>query len=153
MKKMFYPLCSLFLFLSCSKDSQQSKAALLVTSNWKIIADSISPGRVFSGPEAETDMYARYDPCELDVYFSFKSDGAYELNNGSQKCDPADPQKIQGTWFFSDNDTKLNLSPYNNYLFSVCNIQELTTARMKLVRYTKEPNGTITRTHYITLIH
>lgn len=153
MARLFVLLfCSLLLHL-CVKDNHRSKADLLTAGTWKIVSDSISPGRVFSGPEAETDMYARYDVCERDDYHSFKSDGTYELNNGSQKCSPADPQKISGTWFFSDSDTKLNLSPYNNYLFSVCDIQELTSTRMKLVRYTKEPNGTITRTHYLTLIH
>lgn len=152
MKKLLYPLCALFLLLSCSKNSQQSKAALLAAGNWKIIADSISPGISFSGP-IETDMYPHYSPCERDDYFSFKSNGAYELNNGAQKCNPADLQKVEGTWFFSDGDTKLNFSPDPGYLAEQCDILELSSSKMRLVWYTRQSNGTIYRSHFITLRH
>lgn len=153
MKKLFYPLCSLLIVFSCSKESQQSKKALLTTGTWKIIVDSISPGRVISGPELETDMFVYYGPCERDDYFSFKSNGTYELNNGAQKCNPADLQQLEGTWFLSDADTKLNLSPDPVYLSDVCDILELTTTRLRLAWYTREPNGAITRSHYLTLMH
>ena len=153
MKRLFYLLSIVFLILSCSKNSQHSKAALLAAGNWKIIADSISPGRVFSGPAAENDMFARYDDCERDNYFAFKSSGTYELNNGAQKCNSSDLQKLEGTWFLSDSDTKINLSPDPVYLSEQCDILELTTTRLRVVWYTREPNGTITRAHYITLVH
>jgi hypothetical protein len=153
MKKAFYLHCCLFFFLSCSKESKQSKSSLLAAGTWKIIADSISPGRVLTGPAVETDMFVYYGTCELDNYFEFKSNGTYELNNGPKKCNPADLQKLEGTWFLSDGDTKLSLSPDPVYLSDKCDILELTTARLRLAWYTREPNGAITRAHYITLIH
>lgn len=153
MARLFILLCCSLLLHLCVKDSQRSKAALLSAGNWKIIADSISPGRVISGPELETDMFVYYGPCERDDYFSFKSNGAYELNNGAQKCNPADLQKLEGTWFLSDANTKLNFSPDPVYLSDVCDILELTATRLRLAWYTRNSNGTITRTHLLTLTH
>ena len=152
MKRLLFPLCSSFLILSCSKDSQQSKTALLTAGTWKITADSINPGRSING-QIEHDMYPFYYACDKDDYFSFSTDGVYELNNGGQKCSPADPQKIEGTWFFSNGDTKLNLSPYNNYLSSICDILELSTSRLKLVWHNRDQSGAIIRTHVLTLTH
>ena len=153
MKQLIYALLCSSVLLACSKNGNQSKAALLTAGNWKVIADTINPARNINGHN-ETDMYQFYDPiCERDDYFKFTSDGTYELNNGSQKCQSSDPQTISGTWFFSDGDTKLNLAPYNNYLFGKCDIQELTASRITLVWYTRDQNGSINRTHVITLTH
>jgi hypothetical protein len=139
-------------FYSCSKNGSKSKIELLTSSQWKIIADDIDPGRILGG-QLETDMYKFYDPCDRDDYHTFSKAGTYELNNGPTKCASSDPQTTTGTWFLTDSDTKLNLSPYNNYIFSISDILELTETTLKLKRYTRAPDGTITRTHVMVFTH
>lgn len=148
---------SLSFFLGCSKGGTSlSKTDLLTAKPWKIVADSILPGRYLGG-QLVTDMYSTYEPCEKDNYYVFTKDGTLEANNGSQKCDPTDYQSLKLTWFLEAGETKLRLSP-DSQVFIVgigtpSDIIELTATAMTLRSYDHNADGSIARVHTLQFRH
>ncbi|OQP67678.1 hypothetical protein [Niastella populi] len=156
MRKIILPAICLVLLYACSKSgSTLSKAELLTAKPWKIVADSILPGRYLNG-QLITDMYSTYKACERDNYYVFSKDGTLEANNGTLKCAPADYQSLKLTWFLQSGETKLSISPDQVFitgLGSLCDIIELNAQEMVLRWYDKDNTGTVTRVHTLTLRH
>jgi len=100
-------ILSIFLFAACNKkDKVMSKTDILTSGTWKITAlveDNDGNGSY------ETDAYALFQPCTKDDYYTFKSGGQLEMNEGPSKCDPADPQTDNVSWQFTSNETKINV--------------------------------------------
>jgi hypothetical protein len=100
------------LVSGCKKDDDektpstpsQSNTQKLCGKNWKMTAFTMSPG--FMG---FTDVYSAMDACEKDNIFKFNTNGSCTEDEGATKCDPSDPQTENGTWAWSDNETKINL--------------------------------------------
>ena len=112
MKKLI-SLPTLFLILllaGCSKKDKvavASKTDLLTSGSWKptaIVSDDDGNGSY------ETDVYAGFSDCFKDNYWTFKTNGALELNEGPTKCSPTDPQTEAGTWQLSQNETHLAIN-------------------------------------------
>ncbi|OQP67856.1 hypothetical protein [Niastella populi] len=157
MRKTLLPAVCLVLLFACSKSgSSLSKADLLTAQPWKIVADSILPGRNLNGVLV-TDMYSTYKPCERDNYYVFSKDGTLEANNGPTKCYPSDHQFLKLTWFLEDGETKLRLSP-DNQVFIIgigtpSDIVELTATAMTLRSYDYNTDGSISRIHTLQFRH
>ena len=93
------------LTISCNKkDNNLSKSELLTSGSWKltaVMADDDGNGTY------ETDSYASFPDCFRDNYYTFRTNGELELNEGTTKCDAGDPQTETGTWQLTQNDTHL----------------------------------------------
>jgi hypothetical protein len=119
------------LFAQCKKDKedeiQLSKTDMLTSGQWRVIAHTSNLAFDWDlDGTSETDLYNAYEPCERDNYLVFKKDGSYERNEGATKCFSEDPQSDTGTWFFVENETKINIDG------DVGIIEELTNTRMRL---------------------
>jgi hypothetical protein len=124
----FISISAIFLFLlfaACSKKDKvavASKTELLTSGSWKpsaVVLDDDGNGSY------ETDVYAGFSDCFKDNYWTFKTNGALELNEGPTKCDPIDPQIEAGTWRLTQNETHLAINSDEWIL------QELTASTLK----------------------
>ena len=156
MRKTILPAVCLVLLFACSKSgSSLSKTDLLTAHPWKIVADSILPGRYLGGVLV-TDMYTAYESCEKDDYYAFSKDGTLEANNGPTKCSPSDHQFLKLTWFLEDGETKLRLSPDQVFTIGIgspSDIVELTETEMILRWYDYNTDGSISRIHTLQFRH
>lgn len=142
----------LLLFTACSKNKTAgNKTELLTAKPWKVVKDSISPGRTIGG-QLVTDLYTKYFPCEKDDYLVFNTDGTFELNNGQLRCGN-DMQFIKGTWFLTDGETKLNVSPETNAFGTPSELLELTDKKLTLTWYSRNADGSIARIHILYFTH
>ena len=71
---------------------------------WKIT-------RVLKDGEDITDTF---EACKLDDQYVFFKGGKYILDQGIAKCNASHPQQSIGTWAFSEDDTKIQLSVNNS---------------------------------------
>ena len=100
---------SLYLLSGCSKDdapSGPSNTELIVSAAWKYNN---------SGVDVNNDGFidAPVPPgyildCDKDNTLTFKNDGTGTLDEGSNKCDPTNPQTSTFTWSFTNGDTHIN---------------------------------------------
>lgn len=99
---------------SCKKDkgdnsSGKTKTELLTSGTWKIKAFSSNPAYDWDGDgDTETDIFGAMDGCEKDGYYTFKSNGTFEVNEGATKCEADDNQTETGNWNFIADETKIN---------------------------------------------
>lgn len=111
------------LTISCNKkDNNLSKSELLTSGSWKltaVMADDDGNGTY------ETDSYASFPDCHKDNYYTFRTNGELELNEGTTRCDPGDPQTESGTWQLTQNDTHLAIGG-DEY-----KLEELTASTLK----------------------
>ena len=103
-------LGSILIQSSCSKDedSGPSKTELIVSGAWKFNK---------SGVDVNNDGFidAPVPPgyivdCDKDNTLTFKNDGSGTLDEGANKCDPANPQTSPFTWSFKNGETYINFS-------------------------------------------
>lgn len=104
-------ILSITLLFSCQKEVQNegnnnnsNNVRLLTASPWKLTSFQVTVGTTTE------EVFSDLEPCSVDGTITFKSDKTAILDEGSMKCEPADPQTITSTWHFSDNDTKLTLA-------------------------------------------
>ena len=111
------------LTISCSKkDSDLSKKGLLTTGSWKltaVMADNDSNGTY------ETDVFATFSDCFKDNFYTYRSNGELELNEGPTKCDPIDPQTETASWQLTQSETHLKINS------DEWKLEELTTSALK----------------------
>jgi hypothetical protein len=93
---------------SCKKDKDDASRTELITSAaWKYdkaMVDSDSDG------DGDIDVPAgTVDECEADNTLTFKTDGTGVINEGATKCDSGDPQTVNFTWTFTNNETTINI--------------------------------------------
>ncbi len=123
-----------FLFMillacsACDKDDEsktQTKEELIVNKNWVITGHTSKENN-----NPVEDEFKDYDICNADDIFRFSKNGTFEINEGTTKCDPADPQIFsQGTWSINQDDltmTENNSTPEN------LKIVELTKSKLVL---------------------
>jgi hypothetical protein len=114
----------LFLFACNKKDKVVSKTELLTTGTWKLTgAESDDDGN----GTYETDDFAFFPACYKDNFFTFKTNGQAEYDEGPTKCDVMDPQTETTTWTFTNNENSLVLDSDTYDLLELSN----TTLRLK----------------------
>jgi Lipocalin-like domain len=97
-----------FSFTACDKDdtpaNQKSKEELIAQGTWKYKSASTS-GAPYTG----------FATCQTDNVLDFNSNGTGVVDEGSTKCNLADPQTIPYTWSLINGKTEIQLS---NSLFT-----------------------------------
>ena len=117
----------LIIAIGCKKDKDSSRMGIITSGTWKLIALSTEPGYDVDGDgHIDTDLFAFYDLCEKDDYFTFKSNGTYEINEGPTKCDPSDPQVYTSDWQFANNETEIIIDGDRGV------IEELTNSTLRI---------------------
>ena len=99
----------LCLFAACKKDkSESARMNLITTGTWKLNGLTAQPGLDLDGDGViDNNIFMLYDVCEKDNIYSFKKNGEYEINEGTSKCDPSDPQVNTSDWKFVNNETEI----------------------------------------------
>lgn len=112
---------------SCNKDSLKSRKDLLTEGNWIIRGYTDNPGYDFDGDgDNDTNFFVLLDACDKDDFLNFYGDGSGASDQGSNKCDPFDPQRESFSWYFTDNDNRINIDGDD------WNITELTSSRFAI---------------------
>lgn len=107
--------CTAVLLLtlsSCSKKSdpeqeQSSKTDLLVASSWKLDVAGIDQDK---NGTIEFPITGLIPPCTADNTLLFKRDNTGTTDEGTTKCNNADPQTTALNWGFADTETAINIS-------------------------------------------
>lgn len=132
-------LALITLFSSCKKEDSKSKTELLTAGAWKIKANYGIVG------STKTDLMLTMEACEKDNTFTFKTDNTVVYDEGATKCDDDDAQTDNGTWSFTENETKLVIDGESATILS------LTGSELKVsTSYTEDG---VTYTSEITLGH
>lgn len=107
-KLLILLLAAATVITSCSKDDDDNNGgggttpvtntSKLCNKNWKIQSAK------FNGVDITSQFF---EPCALDNFFRFDTNGSYTADEGATKCDPADPQTDTGTWIWAASETKL----------------------------------------------
>ena len=144
-------ITSIATTLSCKKDKDdntpKTKTELITTGRWKLTAYTSTPAYDWYGNGVfATNILTALNPCEADGFDTYKINGILEINEGSLKCSPMDPQTFTATWEFTDNENKILYDGFDEY-----ELTELTATTMRL-RSTFVENG-VTYTHYETFGH
>jgi hypothetical protein len=106
--------------------AKPTKTQLISSKNWKMIKTTYS---LNGAPEV--DFTGSYPSCALDNLYRFDANGNYSENEGTTKCDPADPKIIStGTWRFTKNDAKLKITKGTNV--TEMDIAELNSTKIVL---------------------
>ena len=106
-KYLFFLPITLFAlalgFTSCEKDddpsSQKSKEELIAQGSWK-----------FKSASANGNPYTSFATCQTDNVLDFNINGTGVKDEGSTKCNAADPQSVPYTWTLANNKTEIQLS-------------------------------------------
>ncbi|HZK08665.1 MAG TPA: lipocalin family protein [Bacteroidales bacterium] len=122
----------LVTFSSCKKDDDDSPSKTKMISGKKFFAKAmkIEPGVSTPGGVTITDLYPFLLDCVKDNYTTFSENGTFIDDEGATKCEPGDPQTINGTWEFMNDETQLKQTYGNEY--QIYNIVELTNSVLKL---------------------
>jgi hypothetical protein len=119
---------------SCSKkSSSKSNTELISASAWKYDTAAIDMNK---DGVAETPLPAGYlEDCDKDNVVTLKSDGTGTVDEGLTKCDPANPQSINISWAFKDNEKVINI-PQTIFgsITGDAQIKELTATKLKLLK-------------------
>ncbi len=96
---------NLILLASCEKEKtapavSKTKTQLVSQSTWKF-SDAAVGG---------SDVSAFLQICQKDNILTFISTGTGNINEGTTKCNMADPQTNPFTWNFASNETVLHIS-------------------------------------------
>ncbi len=132
MKKMilFSIATCLFFCMACKKDKDKT-----LTKTEMITAGSYNLTAVRSDNDGdgiyEDDDYATFDACFKDNYYSFRTDGKVEMNEGATKCDPMDPQTELNDWHFASNETRLVIGTGSFVIDYSIEVLDNTTLRIK----------------------
>jgi hypothetical protein len=154
---LFFSSLSLtLLFSSCSKDKEElsAKTELLTKSTWKMTAYTVEPGFPTFDNEGNitgstNDIFSMLEDCEKDDTHMFNTDKSLITDEGMAKCDSSDPQKTNGTWSFSTDETSLTITEEGET--QLVTILELTESILKLK--STETEGGMTFTYIITFSH
>ena len=97
-------------FLSCAKDEEFDKVGALTTGTWTLTGYSIDYDK---DGIYEVDVFAIYEHCDKDNFYTFLADSTVILDEGSDKCYPGNPQTSTSTWSFTDDQTRLQFEGEN----------------------------------------
>lgn len=94
----------LFVFTSCNKNDDtpavKTKTELISQGSWRFSSATVSG----------SDVSAFLQACQKDNILTFNANLSGNVDEGSTKCNGADPQNVPFTWFFSSGETILNIS-------------------------------------------
>jgi len=118
---VLFIVLSIALISSCSKDDEPllSRLELLTQKPWKLKSTTIV-GIGSSPPESYS----------ADDIHTFNTDGTYLFDEGPTKEDSSDPQTVNGTWEFAEDETIIKLS-YGGLTLNQ-EIVELTSTTLKV---------------------
>lgn len=118
---VLFIVLSIALISSCSKDDDPllSRLELLTQKPWKLKSTTIV-GIGSSPPESYS----------ADDIHTFNTDGTYLFDEGPTKEDSSDPQTVNGTWEFAEDETIIKLS-YGGLTLNQ-EIVELTSTTLKV---------------------
>lgn len=116
-------LAFVFGLSSCEKEKdaapEPSKAEIIAGKNWKMTAITVNG----------QDTYSAYDACDRDDIYIFSKYSKYTIKEGATKCDPSNPDSIEGTW--SINGNKLIITEDGLSLAINADILQLDTKTLK----------------------
>ena len=129
------------IFISCKKDKEdnatKTEIELLTMGSWKCTASTINSAYDYYGDgTVATKFFDIMKSSEKNDFETYKTNGIWEYNEGSTKCDQSYPQIFSEPWSFAANETKLFVGTVEH------KILELTATTLKL-RYTFEDDGVI----------
>jgi hypothetical protein len=118
MKTTLFKASSLLLaaafITACSKDSAPKKTntELITQTAWKFESEGIDLDKngTIEAPSGEVE------DCNKDDVFTFITGGTGSRDEGSTKCDGADPQTNPFTWQFKDSEKELE---FDGHLFKL----------------------------------
>lgn len=118
--------------VSCKKDikedKQKTKMELLTSGSWIRTSFVSDPAYDWYGDgNFATNLLNIMNPCELDNFETYYTDGTWELNEGQTKCDEWDPQARTLPWAFTENETKIVFNGWDEYI-----LVELTPTKLTL---------------------
>ncbi len=101
------PVCFAILY-SCQKNGDnKSNMELITSSAWKYDTASID---INQDGTAETPLPPGFLlACDADNTVTLNTDGSGVVNEGGTKCSPANPQTVNITWSFKDNEKVINI--------------------------------------------
>ena len=137
--------------VSCKKEvkenKQKTKMELLTAGSWKRTAFVSDPAYDWYGDgNFVTNILNVMQPCDLDNFETYYTDGTWQVNDGPTKCDEWDSQTRTAPWVFTDNETMLVFSGYDEYT-----LVELTATTLKMSHTFLE--GGVIYTHNETFGH
>jgi len=104
-----FTILLMFILVACNKDKDEPQTqdveTLLLNKNWKLTVFTISPA-IDLGNGLTNDVLGAWDSCEKDDLYIFKPNNVFHSDEGSTKCDAADPQQSAATWSY-DKTSKL----------------------------------------------
>lgn len=98
---------------SCQKDDSttpttKTKTELITMKAWKYNDAKIDTDN--NGTGDQSIPAGVIESCQTDNTITFTSNGSGTIDEGSTKCDMADPQSVPFTWSFTTNETMINFS-------------------------------------------
>ena len=124
--------------VSCQKKSdptpQATKTHHLTASSWKLNAAGLDQDK---NGTIDLSVMALLQPCTIDNTITFKSDNTGTTDEGTTKCNAADPQSTNFNWSFADSEASINVS--NSVLGQLngkSKILELTETSLSLTKDT-----------------
>ncbi|MDB5106334.1 MAG: hypothetical protein JWP91_4023 [Fibrobacteres bacterium] len=112
--------------------AETNRSALLVASKWKMTAQTVTPGLDMDGSGALiTDVFVFMGACQADDITSYTADGKWSTDNGSAKCDPADPQIDLGTWSMNAAKDSITITTTSDHSVEKYKIDSFTATGFK----------------------
>lgn len=93
------------LFFACSKDDEKTKIEMITSGSWRMTAATCEPAI----PGVGNNIFVLMESCQKDNIYTFNANGTKLEDEGATKCNPDDPQTVNGTWEFAENETKVIL--------------------------------------------
>jgi hypothetical protein len=118
-KHFFLALSVVFLMVSCSKSTNQTKGMpeMLRTGKWKITSATVKL-RLPSGLDTTLNMFNFMPSCKTGVYLTFDTGFTGNMFTGTP-CNPSDPTNIYFQWQLSNNNTILHLYDGFNLVYAI----------------------------------
>jgi hypothetical protein len=124
-----------------------TKTGFLTDGTWKLATKEIKRG---SGPWEE--LIPSFPACENDNLYEFRKTGAYEINEGTTKCSPADPQTKNGNWAFQLGESRIRLTLAGVPTSIIYKVDEIGKNLFRLISLPTVTGGVLTYTR-ITYRH
>ena len=110
--KRYKLLCLTFplALFACKKHDDPTRTDMLTNGKWHITANTLSAD-LGTGTPLSIDIYATQQPCTQDNLSIFRNDNHLILDEGPSMCATGGSQQTdQGSWAFTDNDTRLSIT-------------------------------------------
>lgn len=123
------PLLLLYL-VACGEKPQENPQPGLLTNgaskDWKIVSLK------------QNDITFPPGGCNLGDVYTFYADGKISVDEGSEKCNPNDPQTLTGTWHLENSI--ITIRNNNGSAYAVLRIKSLSTSTLVANRDNNDQN-------------